>query len=95
MPRKVLRGDEMKPDHRTRKEQIEKDFAVSIWRMFRMEGVPLSRRMRRKIREELKGAAMVGAAEERHRTLNMIHYDPVLTQRVVKDSVLKVLGYQQ
>lgn len=80
---------------RSRKQQIEKDFLGRISRVMKARGVPLSRHARSVIREELKSAAMVGAAEERYRTLRIIRESGTATaEQICQKSVLSVLGYE-
>lgn len=82
-----------------RKEQIEKGFLPRILRALRAEGFDVSRKrkLRAVIKDELKGAAMVGAAEERGRNLCIIR--PIdetrnVEQEIISRSVLDVLGYK-
>ena len=77
---------------RSRKAQIESDF---LPRIIESIGCNVSRKTRRIIKEELKAAAMVGAAEERWRTLKMIDQTSQLAHDIVKQPVLSVLGYEE
>jgi hypothetical protein len=83
-------------EFRTRKEQIEKDFLGRLMRDLKRDGCTLTRKARSLIREELKSAAMVGAVEERRRTLKILQtYDSsVAAHKIVGESVLQVLGYE-
>ena len=75
--------------YKTRKHQIEKDFLPRC----------LEEPTRRVIKAELRGAAMVGAAEERSRTLKILRdagNHPALAEiaeRIMAMGVLEVLGY--
>lgn len=80
---------------RSRKEQIEKDFLGRISKVMKAQGTPLNRPARSVIREELRSAAMVGAAEERFRVLRLIKESGVITpEQVCEQPVLAVLGYE-
>lgn len=80
---------------RSRKEQIEKDFLGRIAKVMRAQGNPLNRPARSVMREELRSAAMVGAAEERYRTLKMLRENGTVTaDQICERSVLNVLGYE-
>ena len=90
----------MSDAYRTRREQIDAFLAEAL----RASRVPanesaLRRRLRRHMAAALKDAAMVGAAEERHRTLDLI-FEPGmtlsgLTQAIIARPVLDVLGYKE
>lgn len=73
----------------SRKEQIEKGF---------MRELPsgLDRKLRKHIRDRLRDAAMVGACEERDRTLKLLRdrISPHLLNSITADPVMKVLGYE-
>lgn len=79
---------------RTRKEQIEQDFLRRLVRDLKAAGCPLNAKGRALVKEELKGAAMVGAAEERSRTLRLLSHDQQTARAIVVESVLAVLGYE-
>ena len=75
---------------RTRREQIEKDFLPRC----------LKTPNRKVVRDELRDAAMVGACEERERTMRIIENSACLSadkrqliSSICKTSVLSVLGY--
>jgi len=78
---------------RSRKAQIESDFLSRIIETLKADNCPVSRKARRVIKEELRSAAMVGAAEERHRTLKLAGNSPI-AREIVSQSVLSVLGYE-
>lgn len=83
---------------KTRKEQIENDFYVAIVRQLKADGDNVSARARKVIRGELRDAAMVGAAEERSRTLGIISVVSDLghlAKAITGQSVLRVLGYEK
>lgn len=70
--------------YETRKEQIEAD-------------AKLVDRGKMNLRDALKGAAMVGACEERDRTLGFLRGKPELNwlyQMICDKGVLDVLGYK-
>jgi hypothetical protein len=77
---------------RTRREQIETEFLATC----------LKTPTRKVIKAELKGAAMVGACEERDRVLTIIRGSWCLTDAAKRDlidaiiskGVLDVLGYE-
>ena len=77
-------------EFRTRREQIEKDFLPHC----------MKNPTRAVIKEELKGAAMVGACEERDRTLRIIdsltdeHLKRLLSDQITAVGVLQVIGYE-
>ena len=76
-------------EYETRREQIE-DFKKEL--SFKLTAV-----QSREIGKLLRDAAMVGAAEERYRTLDFIKTDIRLNwlyDKIIADSVLKVLGYE-
>lgn len=80
---------------RSRKEQIEKDFLAQIAKKLKREGTSLSKQARIAIKEELKNAAMVGAAEERHRILEILRRNgSVMPNEICSIGVLAVLGYE-
>lgn len=80
---------------RSRKEQIEKDFLGRVAKVMKAQGNPLNRPARSVMREELRSAAMVGAAEERYRILKMIRENGSITpEQICERSVLSVLGYE-
>lgn len=79
---------------RTRKEQIEKDFLRRLARDLKTAGCPLNTKGRALVKRELRGAAMVGAAEERSRTLRVVKHDQVTVRAIVAISILEVLGYE-
>ena len=80
----------------SRKKQIEKEFLGHIAKVMKERGVPLDRYARTLIKQELRGAAMVGAAEERFRTLRLIKEKGVINARdVCAEGVLSVLGYEK
>lgn len=57
-------------NERSRKEQIEKDFARELRRVLKEEGIGyFNRRQTGAIRKALRDAAMVGACEARHQAL--------------------------
>ena len=79
---------------RSRKEQIEKDFARELRRVLKQEGIGyFNRAQNAAIRKALRDAAMVGATEERYRTLKIVN-DHDLRKKIVEQSVLTVLGYE-
>lgn len=80
----------------TRKEQIEKGFMSTLSRDLKALGFPLSRKAKQLIKQELRDAAMVGACEERDRTLKLLRdrISPHLLSSITDEPVLKVLGYE-
>ncbi len=81
--------------YRTRKEQIEKEFARELRRVLKAEGIGyLNAAQNRAIRKALRDAAMVGAAEERHRILQIESLNSRHQELIVEPSILKVLGYE-
>ena len=84
---------------RTRKQQINTDLLGDIARHFgRSMGVPMPRRFRACLRAALRDAAMIGAAEERGRTLEILRArlgvaSLGVAQNICERSVLDVLGY--
>jgi len=78
--------------YESRKEQIEKGFLRHIVKALKADGITLTRHARKVIAEELRSAAMVGAVEERERTLQMV--DGQLYEKICAKPVLKVLGYE-
>jgi len=84
----------------TRKEQIEKDFLKRLMRQLKTAGCPVSRKGRALIQEELRAAALVGACEERQRTLTLLklkdgsHTARELEKEIIKRGVNDVLGYE-
>lgn len=82
--------------YETRKEQIEKGFMRTLSRDLRAAGIPLTRKAKELIKEELRGAAMVGACEERDRSLKLLRdrVSPHLLNAITADPVLRVLGYE-
>lgn len=86
--------------YKTRKEQIEKDFLRTLMRDLRKLGVEPTLEGRALIREELRGAALVAAAEERQRTLAYLSKYPAalpedISDFIVSKGVLEVLGYKR
>lgn len=77
--------------YKTRRDQIEKDFLPQC----------LKDPTRRVIKKELRGAAMVGACEERERTLGIIEracgdlLRDALVREITSVGVLEVLGYKK
>ena len=77
----------------TRREQIEKDFAPRLLGKWRPT--------RKAVLEELKGAAIIGACEERLRVIGIVQDMGTLTneqrrmllQAIAAKSVTEVLGY--
>jgi hypothetical protein len=84
----------------SRKEQIEKDFLKRLMRQLKAAGCPVSRKGRALIQEELRAAALVGACEERQRTLGLLKFkDGSPTAREIEKEIIKrgvndVLGYE-
>lgn len=82
----------------SRREQIEKDFLRDLMRDLRVAGVNVTRQSRERIKDALRDAAMVGACEERHRTLKYLqskHADPDIGRAIMSRGVLSVLGYEE
>jgi len=80
---------------RSRKKQIEKDFLPQLSIALKKAGCPINREGRALIKAELRSAAMVGAAEERWRTLNIVGRDNAVAGEIVKQGVLTILGYDE
>jgi hypothetical protein len=84
----------------TRKEQIEKDFLKRLMRQLKAAGCPVTRKGRALIKEELRASALVGACEERQRTLNLLKLEDAsqtareVEKEVIKRGVNEVLGYE-
>lgn len=86
-------------DYKTRKDQINRAFYGRIRRALQKEGLGPPAKVVAIIKECLRDAAMVGACEERQRTIQYLDgfdtIDSRITKRfVVEKSVLDVLGYQ-
>ena len=79
---------------RSRKAQIESDFLGQIVKALKEDNCVLTRKARKVIKEELRSAAMVGAAEERWRALNIVSHDSDAAHKITSQSVLAVLGYE-
>ena len=80
--------------HETRREQIEEDFVPVVM-------AATGPRRKRIVRKELRGAAMVGACEERSRTLALLRgllsaadYRACVGA-ITQQPVLQVLGYEE
>jgi len=87
----------MPNDFTNRKKQIEKDFLPKLMRDLKVAGCSVNRKGRALIKKELRDAAMVGACEERSRTLRMLGENPdhkELARAITKQGVLAVLGYE-
>jgi hypothetical protein len=82
-----------------RKEQIEKDFLRKLERDLKAAGCPINKEARMLIAERLRRAAMVGASEERSRTLKILGRGYGDTAPIVREItsrvVLDVLGYDE
>ena len=78
----------------SRKEQIEKVFLPMLIRALQNEGVVVQGRGRNLLREALRDAAMVGAYEERGRTLGLTELPDRVYGQIISASVLRVLGYE-
>ena len=82
-----------------RKQQIERDFLRRVVKALRGNGCQVTPTLRASLKSALRSAAMVGACEERHRTLRFL--DRVsstfgsieIRQFIVSRGVLEVLGY--
>lgn len=84
----------MSQSMRTRKEQIEQDFLRRLRRQLKKAGIDLDEQSTEHVREALKSSALVGACEERSRTLSMLGPDEAhLRAAIIKQGVLDVLGY--
>lgn len=82
-------------EYRNRKEQIEKDFNRELIRILKEEGIGyFNRRQHAAIKKALRNAAMVGAAEERYRTLQMQSLNNGIRNAICEKSILAVLGYE-
>jgi hypothetical protein len=85
---------------RSRKEQIEKDFLARLVRSLKAADIPINAKGRALIKETLKSSAMVGACEERSRTLELLRLEDgsstarEIEQEICKRGVLDVLGYE-
>lgn len=84
--------------YRTRKEQID-SFVGEIIKQCETEGIVLSRKVRARIRDNLRSAALAGACEERSRVCNLAKSDPFTTalrlyDNIVAVPIMKVLGYE-
>lgn len=79
---------------RTRKEQIEKGFLPQLMRALKAAGCPLNAKGQALVKKELRGAAMVGAVEERARALWLLRHDESKARVIRSVSVLSVLGYE-
>lgn len=88
----------MKNQHEfeSRKEQIEKEFLRNLSAELKEAGHTLSRKQRTVIKRWLRDAAMVGAAEERSRALELTRrYGATMAETAITVvPVLKVLGYE-
>lgn len=84
----------MNEEFRTRKEQIEKGFLPQLMRDLKAAGCPLNAKGRALVKKELRDAAMVGACEERYRTLRFLQHDQTTARVITNTSVLSVLGYE-
>lgn len=83
-------------EHPTRKAQIEQGFLSRLMRDLKDMGYPINSKARTRINEALRSAAMVGACEERSRTLSLMksaHDLAEMPTRITAKSVLDVLGY--
>lgn len=84
---------------RTRKEQIEKDFVPRLVRALQESGSTIYKEGVRHIESVLRSAAMVGACEERDRTLAILRKQDGETAPIVDEitskGVLDVLGYDE
>lgn len=81
---------------RSRKEQIEKEFVRDLVDRLERDGIVIRTRQRSALKKTLKDAAMVGACEERYRTLKLIRegVGDSLGTRITEIPVLVVLGYE-
>ena len=86
--------------HGNRKEQIENEFLKRLVRKLNQAGCPPSTIGVELIRAELRSAAMVGACEERGRTLAIIRanahgcsFNQDISSEITSKGVLAVLGY--
>ncbi len=80
--------------YESRKEQIESGFMRELSRDLKLMGFALSRQAKMRIKEELKSAAMVGAVEERSRSLDLVGRQSALAHAIASVPVMKVLGYE-
>lgn len=87
-----------RPENRsyaTRKDQIETEFVRELKRILKQEGIGyFNRRQDAAIKKALRDAAMVGAAEERHRILQMQSLNSGIRNAISERSILSVLGYE-
>jgi hypothetical protein len=85
---------------RTRREQIETDFLRRLKRALKRLGIILPDEAIEHVREALKSAAMVGAAEERSHALRLLHTPPItprtlaIERQLISRSIKEVLGYE-
>jgi len=86
--------------YQTRKEQIEKDLLRRLMRELKKVGCPVNRQGRALIKEQLRVSAIVGACEERSRTINLLKLEdasPItreIEKEIIKRGVNDVLGYE-
>lgn len=85
----------MASTYKTRKQQIEKEFARELRRVLKEEGIEyFNARQRTAILKALRDAAMVGAVAERTRILQFQSINSQLRELIIEPSVLSVLGYE-
>ena len=82
----------------SRKEQIEKQFMRRALRELKKADCPINEKGRVIIQETLRSAAMVGACEERARTLELVRglsNGRMIAEAITRNGVLSVLGYEE
>lgn len=77
----------------SRKEQFEKELLPNLVKRLEREGRAFTDQDWRRIASALKDAAMVGAAEERNRWLQVPDVDRATKDRMCETGVFTVLGY--
>lgn len=83
-------------NYRSRKEQIQKEFARELRGVLKQEGIGyFSRRQNQAINKALRYAAMVGAAEARFQALEEIRRGESAYDRIVAVPILTLLGYKE
>lgn len=78
----------------TRAEQVDA-FFQDIVRMFKESGVKLPRKVKAAIKESLQDACILGAYEERTRTLNFLSCYPDIRREITAKTVSSVLGFEE
>lgn len=85
-------------NYRSRKEQIDTECYGNIVKTLEKAGIVLTRGQKKAIRQQLKFAAMIGAAEQRYRVSRIARQHPSYTSYDVWDAItsqseFEILGY--